>query len=378
MDGKFLKIDELLGDPDFYLFTICMEQLYGADGEQFVLKFRRMTREKFRTEAHLDNNFRSLEDVSYSYTIPFDQVLNRLEELNPQSSGPHYIFHHGYCGSTLLARAVEEVGGYFVLREPLALTLWSRPKRFIDQNAETWHRGLRMVTHLLSRKYESSETVIIKPNDDNNVMSDLLSLNSVSKGLYLYSNVEDFIVAILAGEEARTEAESRVAFIRRRVERFSGDSAILSEFIETQDLDELTVPKAAALVWLLQLYTAAEHAQRMGNSRIRALNSHDFLTRPTQALRKVTEFFGRPVSEEVAKRVMEGSVMSKHAKRGGSYDQATHNKRREADHKLFSREISEGLNWAEKIMNDYPLPSSAVDDFFENAIWKGHLRRPPL
>ena len=100
-----LTLDDLLASPDHYLHS------FEGDATIFVP----MDREAYRRSIFLDR--RISPPSTRSMQLPAGTLIGHSSA--PKQTG--WIFHVAHCGSTLLARALDQAQGNLVLREPLAL-----------------------------------------------------------------------------------------------------------------------------------------------------------------------------------------------------------------------------------------------------------------
>src|SRR5438128_6215682 len=100
-----LTLDDLFVSPDHYLHS------FEGDSALFVP----MDRGAYHRSIFLDGRISPASDQSMHLPAA---ALNAGAQA-PARTG--WIFHVAHCGSTLLARALDDPGSNLVLREPLAL-----------------------------------------------------------------------------------------------------------------------------------------------------------------------------------------------------------------------------------------------------------------
>ena len=125
-----------------------------------------------------------------------------------------YIFHVGFCGSTLLARLLDQPGRTLVLREPQGLTDLAAYRSALDREGlqdPELPSLLASVSALLHRPWQPDERVVIKPSNWVNVLlPDLVVAPSV-RLLFLTMERRAFVRAILRGGPARIAFAARAA-----------------------------------------------------------------------------------------------------------------------------------------------------------------------
>lgn len=92
------------------------------------------------------------------------------------ASPPVFIFHTGFCGSTLLSRILQDPPRIMSLREPQALLDLAHAAHH-DANGAVAH-ALAVVLDLLARPWRPGGRCLIKPsNHCNNLMLDILRIS---------------------------------------------------------------------------------------------------------------------------------------------------------------------------------------------------------
>src|SRR5690242_11238258 len=115
--GRFHQLPEqaptladILATPDFFPMKI--------DRARDELFFIRMSRESFRQSAFLDRRaVRATPDV---VSVSLAELRAASPQLRPECP-LHVILHTAFCGSTLLARYLEQLPHCLVLKEPALL-----------------------------------------------------------------------------------------------------------------------------------------------------------------------------------------------------------------------------------------------------------------
>src|SRR5436305_6486131 len=100
-----LTLDDLFASPDHYLHS------FEGDAAVFVS----MDRAAYCRSIFLDGRISPV--PGGAMRVPAAMLAGRV----PRPAPTGWIFHVAHCGSTLLARALDQVQTNIVLREPLAL-----------------------------------------------------------------------------------------------------------------------------------------------------------------------------------------------------------------------------------------------------------------
>ena len=225
----------------------------------------------------------------------------------------HFIFHTSFCRSTLMARALE-VPGVVSLKEPDVLI--NLANRFIRNDDPANGDRLRLVLKLLSRPSEKGETVIVKPtNFANRLILPILEMNPASRAVLLYGDLGAVLRSIVKrGMWGRIWARQLFANL--------SNWAPLEFGFDAEQTFALTDLQALGLAWLMQIRHFAAVAQVMGD-RVMIVDSAEFLERPGDTLRSVSQFFGLRVDRDTIAQVVAGPTFAKHSKFGDrEFDEA--------------------------------------------------------
>jgi hypothetical protein len=84
---------------------------------------------EYRQAAFLDD--RVLTPQTQGGWFPLETVLERGAQVSA-TRPPHFIFHMGHCGSTLVSRLLGELPGCFAIREPMPLLALAYARRELD------------------------------------------------------------------------------------------------------------------------------------------------------------------------------------------------------------------------------------------------------
>lgn len=266
-----------------------------------------------------------------------------VADCDPDLHAPALLFHTAFCGSTLLARALQAPPAVMSLREPsalLALAMASlNPAQFSPQQIE---RAAGVALGLLGRPWAAQGRVLIKPtNQVNRILPLLLRVSPQSRGLLLHSSLEQFIVSCLKKLPA---AEQQVRWMAQ---------ALLPG---TQLAQRLGIPlthpfnliESAVLTWFAQMeiYATVLNADR--DDRLRSLGIDAMLAQPARVVAAAADWLQLPAPHDgLAARVSE--TFSRNAK---TQEQAFDSLQRDQENKLMRQRhgevIRHALQWAEQ------------------------------
>jgi len=265
-------VEELLGSPDHYLHSF--------DGDHAL--FVPMDRAAYRRSIFLDQR------ISPAGPGVMRVPVAALAEA-PPALPINWIFHVAHCGSTLLARALDELGGGLVLREPLAL----RQLALLPEPGAL----LAPTLALLSRRYPGAGPTLIKANVPVNFMlPPLLAAEPPPRAIFLYAKLPDYLCAVLRSANHRR-------WVRDVTELLA---AQLGKRLPESDAERAT------LLWSAQVRHFALAVSRVGDAR--SLDYEVFTSHPAKTLAACAEFFGIDVRRAEIDRVVAGPLFNTYSK----------------------------------------------------------------
>ena len=256
------------------------------------------TREILSRSAFIDGRTSLAADNQEARHVSLDELISAYEASTPISAKPpaNFIFHTGFCCSTLVARCLDFKGLGLSLKEPNILNDLSEAKRFglgITKDRQNWDRVCGLIFDLLFRRFSENEPVLVKAtNVNNNLIEDVLRVKPQANVLFLSSDLKSFLISVAKGGKPRRE------FIRRLV------ACLLTDlkgnlpagkqplpFSETT-LWSLSDLHIAAVAWHLQMQALDDIEKRFPNARIKKLDCEDFLADPADTTGYLSDFFG--------------------------------------------------------------------------------------
>lgn len=324
--------------------------LYDLDMQRGEMRFLEARPETFRISAFLDNRIAYTGEQVHGF--PLDAIAAALQQHPVPRRDLAFLFHTSFCCSSLLARSLQREHHMLVLREPWVLRRLGDLKRAVLTRGQGWYpQGpalLDLSLQLLTKTWEESEAVLIKPtNVSNNLAEDLLSLRPDAPGLVLYSDLESFLVSNL---KKTGETQQKLPAM---VELFDRD---------TRYGEQLGVSLAG--LEFLQAVTVVWHAQRIqwqallassAGSRLRTLDSAELLARPAETLGAAAALLGRPLGALEAQGIAAGPVWATHAKDPFSaYDHARRDSENQDVLGRHREDVAAALRWAEPLLSRRP------------------------
>jgi len=330
--------ERYLADPSW--------QPFHYEVSQRALTFAHVPRELQQRAVFLDRRF--VGAAPKSAPIPIGQLdISRVKS----AAGPvHFIFHTGFCCSTLLARALDIPSVALGLREPGVLVSFAQHWSNARQAAGAL-TALELTLDLLSRPLAAGETQIVKPsNVCNHLLPEVLHLRPDAKVLLMYSSLGDFLAAI-----AKRDIQGR-AFARQVFQGFSSAIPLDVTFAPEEQMMQTDLQVAAQL-WLMQMSFFNAVAAHYGPARVRTLSADAFLANKAEALTHVGEFFGLGLSDaQWAERAAE-PIFQEHAKeRGLAFDADAHAAALAATRGKYDVEIGAAESWARRLAEQVRAP----------------------
>jgi hypothetical protein len=314
------------------------------DAVRGVIRFAKIEADALRREAFLDA--RKNGAVTAWAEARIGDLVPHLKPSPPAS----YIFHSAFCGSTLLARALDMPDKSLALKEPgvlldLVNALRANPA---FKNNGVYRQHADVVLALLERRRSPGEAIVIKPTNLASPIAPLVIARG-SPVLFLHGSLREFLFSLLKkGEEGR-------AFGRKMFNIFAKDGTPLGA-IEPRQAMSLTDLQTAALVWRHQIEEfigiIASHPAAS------SLDYASFIADPAPYLRAAAKALKLDLNETVLAAVVGGPVFKTDAKFAAS--PFTAQTRKAANDDLESRhgaEISMIAAWAEKLRLSRDLKS---------------------
>ena len=209
-------------------------------------------------------------------------------EAEPKGGVDRFIFHVGFCGSTLLSGMIDRPGAALVLREPRIVTDVAAYRAGLDSAGDDDDRigeALALTRLLLRRRWSSSEATIVKPSNwANNLIPQLCVDAARIRPLFLSMERRSFVRAVLRG------GPERLAFAARAALHFSVGTLADAETVAVmlrRSADRLqTLTALAALAHRFQMRLFNDACELGGWSDANRLSFEELVADPTRAIAK--------------------------------------------------------------------------------------------
>jgi hypothetical protein len=330
------------------------------DIETRKITFCGMTKNSFIESSFLSEKLlqASKEDVE----LDLDLML-KVCSTPALHSQVNYIFHTALCGSTLLARSLEfGLDNFHVLKEPHVLHLLSIQQRKAIGNPELLEQSKKifsLIMQLLSRPLTPGQNVVIKPtNHASNLVWQLLNLNKKNRAVYLYSDLNDFLISCLKQEAGRkTDMRAvRRQWLSELLNTLCSDFAWLGEY--NSNTQELTHAELAAICWFAQMKNVENILAADTESKVQVVNFLQLLTDPGVVLDLTLSHFEVTISPERIAEAVSHPALTRHSKlMHKTYSSEKYFEEKTQLMRIHDGEIEQGLNIVDKLASRHSLPS---------------------
>ncbi len=251
------------------------------------------------------------------------------------------LFHTAFCGSTLLARALDEAPNIVSLKEPNSLLSISDASLRIPN--EDLHQSLQTTLKLLGRPWTHSGLTLIKPtNSVNRLLPDTLKLMRC-KAILLYSSLDEFIISCCKKLPA---ADNQVRWMAQHL------------FHGTRLQRELGIPanyrfhflEACVIAWYAQMEWYAMALANDHDHKLHTLNMEDLMASPENVVASCAKFLQFDTSPFVISELV-AKVFSRNSKNAAEeYSPQIREKEREAIRNRFGKELEMAMQWAAEVI----------------------------
>ncbi len=292
----------LLFEPEYYIFDFALDS--------GLSKFLVVEEEKLMLAPFIDVRFEPVAQGQFSVATNELFSLERMHNVKRRPSV--FIFHHAFVCSTLLARCLNQIDTYFSLKEPWILRRLADLKRSRSRLGiprSQWRETFSCYLNLLAKNYKTGNTPLIKvTNVANNLLEDVLRYFPGQKVLYLYSDLESFLVSNL---KKPPETQKKMAGLAAG---FLSDGDFIQRFPRYLDLSSHSFLQVCALIWLVNLYNFRQSVEKYAPSRVKTLEMNSFLEDMGRSLNHLSNLFGHNASPAEIESMLDPGVTKTDAK----------------------------------------------------------------
>jgi len=326
-----MTLEECLVRPGFFPVTINAARRVVSFAEIDEARLRKIG---FHDRGHLGRH----KLLAVQYDIPLETAIKFFSDIPSGASDPLYLFQTSFCGSTLLARALDFPGKTFCYREPNLLYQLAIDRHYFPEQKD-WDQVISMCLRLLSRTENRDEKAIVNLHSAvfavANDLFDCRNLKPSSKALFIFSGLADFIGSILKRDERRVWARNILSSAFHQHPLILGAGKNL-----TTDADH------AAMLWLCQMWY---YKQLVGedyqNPRVYALSSEQLFSKPAETLIATSERFSLGISSAECEMIANGPAFSLHSKTRLPFSNDERLVLQAATREKYSADIDAALKW---------------------------------
>ena len=288
---------------------------------------RRVQFQKFHRETTDGPGFLANQQGSEEVWLDFDDVL--VSE--PAKGNNAFIFHSGFCRSTLLLQALRRPGRSRVLNEPEILNAIARQAKPNPQLADS-------LLNLLTKPARSGETVLTKPsNFPNRLIPFLLEAKEDAKAIIITNTLREFLEAV-ARKGVQGRQWGRQTYLAAA--RYAGSTREFDAHIP--GMSDLQV---AGLGWLLMQNWFQSPQMKPYCDRIAVVHSACFNARRKQTITAASDHLELGFEEADVDAILAGPVFAKDAKTGVDYEAKRASDEARFRSAVLDEEIDEVEGW---------------------------------
>jgi hypothetical protein len=314
-----LTLADLYASPDHYLHSF--------DGDSAI--FVPMDRAAYHRSIFLDGRISPAAEGEMRVPLSLFAPV-------PVPGRTGWIFHLAHCGSTLLARALDQLSSNLVLREPLALR----------QSAVAPDPGrLALTAAMVSKRYKADLPTVVKANVPVNfILPELIAFDRAAPAIFLYLPLRDYLLAILRSDTHR-EWLGRV-------------TTQLAPYLG--DLARLTDAERAGALWLAMMRAFARATAILPNAR--TLNAERFFADPAPVLERAAALFAIDMDHAAIARCVAGPLFATYSKNPSqSFDNQARVVRRAALEASLAPELAQAEAWLHPLADERAAIEAEID-----------------
>lgn len=335
-----ITVPALLFDPGFLVFDF-------APGNELT-KFLVAEESMLEQSPFIDIRFEPLAQAQFWVNTRELFSLEGLHDIpRPQ---PVFIFHHAFVCSTLLARCLSQIDAFFSLKEPWILRRMADYKRSQGNKISSpqWREMFCKYVQLLCRNFRTGKIPVIKAtNVANNLMVDVLDHMPGRGILYLYSDLESFLISNL---KKASDTQQKMPSL---AQGFLGDADFLQKYPQMSDPSRFSFLQVCALTWLVNLYNFKDSLKQHENAQVKTLDSQDFLDDLPGTLGSLSHFFGHAPDPTEVQRMMDPKIIRTNAK---DQSKPYGNEQRQIEmnqiRSRYGQELENAMAWIEPLVRE--------------------------
>ncbi|REL31652.1 hypothetical protein [Thalassotalea euphylliae] len=252
-----------------------------------LFTYIKTTQQKINAASFIDGR----EDFSVDktcYQVPAAQTVSSFTATETPLA--KFIFHIGFCGSTLLAKTLAyHQAKVLCYKEPQVLIDLAELKatnHLLYRQTARWQQYITFTVQQLAKRFTPEQQLVTKPSNwANSLLPDLAVLIPGSRAVFMSMPKQAYLVAIFRG------GKERIAFIyrlRAHLLKVLPDYQPLAVKIDNCGQDILwQVAKSCLLVYRLQHLLFSRAQQLLPSEQWQTLDYQEFLNTPHETLLQV-------------------------------------------------------------------------------------------
>jgi hypothetical protein len=318
--------------------------LTGFDVNKGQLTFVETTRETLASSAFIDGRT-PLSRSGKTATISLREASSQLRSIETADLVDRLIAHVGFCGSTLLAQALDATAVCQTFKEPQIITEISALKTLrhpITRDEEEWRRLLDVVKSQFRKAFGQRVPIAKLSNWPVNLLPDLIDANT--RVVFLTAEPREYMLAILRGGDERVSFT--LTFARKLRRDFPGVHAAIGALEADPRMTRWQLILRCALIALRVQEEVFESAGASAGASLR-LDGRNLLTSPEQTLAAVADTLALPLRRAQRRRAIREAFSAQSKQPWSSFDANAHAASNKKVLDVFAGEIDLALRWYE-------------------------------
>lgn len=315
-----------------------------------AILFLQLSREELRRASFLDDRIRTPQ--TNGRWVQFEQVAEFVGASAPTKS-PHFIFHSGHVGSTMMSRLLDEADGVLGLREPFALRTLAdafdlRGEDHSLASPEQLDRLLAWFTVLWARGFADTKTVVVKATSSAaRLHPNLLNSTPHTRAIYMNLEAENYLATLLAGANSHLDLRGLAGERMRRLTRLIGAKSPMQ-------LHAMSLGQIAAMTWATERLTQKQ-AEACFPGRILSVDFDAFLKTPQHHMRQVVAHLQIETPDSFLNDIEKSAAFRQYSKAPEQgYTPQLRAEILEQSRRDNAREIRTGLQWLDALRRAAP------------------------
>lgn len=265
-------------------------------------------------------------------------MIEKVLIMRPVTAPLHYIFHSGFCRSTLLLQSLLVPGRTRILNEPGILNSLARTNRpntpLIDK-----------VVALLARPdpVGGGGSILVKPsNYPNRLIPFLMRGRPDARAIVVTNDLKSFLQAIVRKGLMGRQWARQLCFATHQYAAGSGG-------FDTKTLAGLTDLQLGGLAWLYTQSWFTDQLESPEGTRIKVLDGDAFNRRRGETIAAASRHFVLGIEAEAIAEIVAGPVFETHSKLGVSYAEKERSDLERSRSAVTDEEIASVVGWIKDI-----------------------------